>query len=94
MVRLSDDDSSDLALKLLYAGGQRMAQLLRAKVGDHDEHTKALRLWDGKGKRTAPANIHTAGTQGVSSSGRKFRQRAPEHRKKPTPGRNVAGTGK
>ena len=49
------DDLPDLALKLaLYAGGQRMAQLLRAKVGDYDEHTKALRLWDGKGKRTAP----------------------------------------
>jgi integrase len=55
MAALSDDDLPDLALKLaLYAGGQRMAQLLRAKVGDYDEHTKALRLWDGKGKRTAP----------------------------------------
>lgn len=55
MAALSHDDLPDLALKLaLYAGGQRMAQLLRAKVGDYDEHTKALRLWDGKGKRTVP----------------------------------------
>ena len=55
MAALSDDDLPDLALKLaLYAGGQRMAQLLRAKVGDYDEHTKALRLWDGKGKRSTP----------------------------------------
>ena len=55
MAALADDDLPDLALKLaLYAGGQRMAQLLRAKVGDYDEHTKPLRLWDGKGKRTAP----------------------------------------
>lgn len=46
---------SDQALKLaLYAGGQRMAQLLRAKVGDYDEQTQILRLWDGKGKRTTP----------------------------------------
>lgn len=43
---------ADQALKLaLHAGGQRMAQLLRAKVGDYDEHTQTLRLWDGKGKR-------------------------------------------
>jgi integrase len=43
---------ADQALKLaLYAGGQRMAQLLRAKVGDSDQHTQTLRLWDGKGKR-------------------------------------------
>lgn len=43
---------SDQALKLaLYAGGQRMAQLLRAKVSDYDDHTQTLRLWDGKGKR-------------------------------------------
>jgi integrase len=55
MAALSDDDLSDLALKLaLYAGGQRMAQLLRAKVNDYDKDTQTLRLWDGKGKRTAP----------------------------------------
>ncbi len=46
---------SDVALLLaLYAGGQRMAQLLRAKVGDFDQDTATLRLWDGKGKRTQP----------------------------------------
>lgn len=46
---------SDTALLLaLYAGGQRMAQLLRAKVGDFDQDTATLRLWDGKGKRTQP----------------------------------------
>lgn len=54
MAALSDDDLSDLALKLaLYAGGQRIAQLLRPKVSDYDKDTQTLRLWDGKGKRTA-----------------------------------------
>lgn len=49
------DDLSDQALALaLYAGGQRMAQLLRAKVSDFDPDTKILRLWDGKGKRKHP----------------------------------------
>ena len=47
------DSLSDKALKLaLHSGGQRMAQLLRAKVGDYDEQTKTLRLWDSKGRRT------------------------------------------
>lgn len=46
------DSLADRALKLaLYAGGQRMAQLLRSKVSDYDADTKTLRLWDGKGKR-------------------------------------------
>lgn len=49
------DSLIDMTLKLaLLSGGQRMAQLLRAKVSDYDEHTQTLRLWDGKGKRTAP----------------------------------------
>lgn len=49
------DDLADQALKLaLYAGGQRMAQLLRAKISSYDEQTKTLRLWDGKGKRSTP----------------------------------------
>lgn len=44
----------DVALLLtLLAGGQRMAQLLRAKVADFDPDTATLRLWDGKGKRMA-----------------------------------------
>lgn len=55
MAALSDTDLADQALKLaLFTGGQRMAQLLRAKVSDYDEHTQTLRLWDGKGKRTTP----------------------------------------
>ncbi|MBL8420983.1 MAG: integrase family protein [Dechloromonas sp.] len=46
---------ADQALKLqLFAGGQRMAQLLRVQVSDFDPETRVLRLWDGKGKRTAP----------------------------------------
>jgi len=46
------DSLADAALKLaLYAGGQRMAQLLRATVADYDAATKTLRLFDGKGKR-------------------------------------------
>jgi integrase len=49
------DDLADQALKLaLYAGGQRMAQLLRAKVSSYDTHTQTIRLWDGKGKRSTP----------------------------------------
>lgn len=47
------DELPDQALRLaLLAGGQRMAQLLRAKVSDYDADTATLRLWDGKGKRT------------------------------------------
>ena len=46
------EDLPDMALRLaLLAGGQRMAQLLRARVGDYDPDTATLRLWDGKGKR-------------------------------------------
>lgn len=52
------EDLHDLALKLaLYAGGQRMAQLLRAQVSDYDPKAKTLRLLDGKGKRREP-RIH------------------------------------
>lgn len=55
LAALSDDDLSDQALKLaLFAGGQRMAQLLRAKVSDYDKDSQTLRLWDGKGKRNTP----------------------------------------
>lgn len=46
------DSLADTALKLaLYAGGQRMAQLLRATVADYDDTTRTIRLFDGKGKR-------------------------------------------
>jgi hypothetical protein len=49
------DDLPDLALKLaLYTGGQRMAQLLRAKIIDYDPAAKTLRLLDGKGGRKEP----------------------------------------
>lgn len=55
MAALSDESIADLALQLaLFAGGQRMAQLLRAKVSDYDQETEILRLWDKKGRRTTP----------------------------------------
>lgn len=45
----------DTALRVaLLAGGQRMAQLLRATVNDYDQDNGTLRLWDGKGKRAEP----------------------------------------
>lgn len=47
------DGIIDRALRLaVLAGGQRAAQLLRARVGDWDQGV--LRLWDGKGKREKP----------------------------------------
>lgn len=49
------DELSQKALRVaLYAGGQRMAQLLRCRIADYDPRTKILRLWDGKGKRKSP----------------------------------------
>lgn len=49
------DNTVDLALRLaLYAGGQRMAQLLRAEVTDWTPETRILRLMDPKGKRAEP----------------------------------------
>ena len=58
LLRIGHETSPELAdtalLLALYSGGQRMAQLLRAKVGDFDQDTATLRLWDGKGKRTQP----------------------------------------
>lgn len=55
MAALSDESIADQALQLaLFAGGQRMAQLLRAKVSDYDQETETLRLWDKKGKRITP----------------------------------------
>jgi len=35
-------------------GGQRIAQLLRARVEDYDPANKTMRLWDRKGKRKQP----------------------------------------
>ena len=58
VLRIGQETGSELAdsalLLALYAGGQRIAQLLRAKVGDFDQDTATLRLWDGKGKRAQP----------------------------------------
>ena len=58
LLRIGNETGPELAdvalLLALYAGGQRMAQLLRAKVSDFDQDTATLRLWDGKGKRTQP----------------------------------------
>lgn len=51
MAALGDDMADKALLLALLAGGQRMAQLLRAKVGDYDQTHQTLRLWDGKGKR-------------------------------------------
>lgn len=48
------DMANTALLVALYAGGQRVAQLLRAKVADFNEDAGTLRLWDGKGKRTQP----------------------------------------
>jgi integrase len=49
------DDVTDQALRLaLLAGGQRMAQLLRAMPGDFEAESGTLRLLDPKGKRTTP----------------------------------------
>lgn len=54
-IKTLGDDLPDMALRLaLLAGGQRIAQLLRAKVSDFNADTATLRLLDGKGKRTAP----------------------------------------
>ena len=48
-------DTVNMALKLaLFSGGQRMAQLLRAEVGDWNADAKTLRLFDPKGKRKQP----------------------------------------
>lgn len=50
-----DARESDHAILLnLLAGGQRMAQLLRATVADWQEDTQTLRLFDTKGRRKAP----------------------------------------
>lgn len=50
-----DETPAGTALRLaLLTGGQRMAQLLRATVGDYIKETGTLRLFDGKGKRKHP----------------------------------------
>lgn len=52
MAACCGNELADKALRIaLLSGGQRMAQLLRTTLGDYDERTQTLRLWDGKGKR-------------------------------------------
>lgn len=52
---LEGDSIIDNLLRLaVYAGGQRMAQIMRAEVKDFDPEQKILRLWDIKGKRQSP----------------------------------------
>jgi len=54
-LRSLGDSLPDLALRLaLLAGGQRMAQLLRVRVGDFNPLNGTLRLWDPKGRRREP----------------------------------------
>ena len=55
LLELFKDNLIDRVLILhLLTGGQRLSQLLRAKVNDLDLIEGTLRLWDGKGKRQAP----------------------------------------
>lgn len=50
-----NDNLTDRALRvLLFSGGQRAEQLLRARVSDYDPATATLRLWDPKGRRQQP----------------------------------------
>lgn len=51
MAELNDDAVGQFLRVALYTGGQRMAQLARAKVSDFDPETGTLRLLDPKGKR-------------------------------------------
>ena len=52
MASIGDDAVGQLLRVALYAGGQRMAQLARAKVCDFDVDTGTLLLLDTKGRRT------------------------------------------
>lgn len=62
------DELPDMALRLaLLAGGQRIAQLLRARVRDFDPLYKTLLLWDGKGRRQqARAHLVPLGPEGAA----------------------------
>ena len=65
---LDGADRIDMALRLaVYAGGQRMSQLLRARTEDYDTEAKTLTLWDPKGNRKTPRkHIVPLGTVGAS----------------------------
>ena len=53
--QLNGNNLSYMALKLaLYAGGQRIAQLIRVETTDYDPVTQTLKLLDPKGKRKDP----------------------------------------
>ncbi|MCM8612457.1 integrase family protein [Accumulibacter sp.] len=54
LAKLGDDIADRALLLALLAGGQRMAQLLRAKVSDYNPDEETLRLWDAKGRRAIP----------------------------------------
>lgn len=55
LLELMGDNLTNRVLILhLLSGGQRLTQLLRARVNDFDPIEGTLRLWDGKGKRQAP----------------------------------------
>lgn len=57
-IKAIGDSAPDNALRLaLLLGGQRMAQLVRAKVGDYVPDSGTLRLFDAKGKRQV-ARVH------------------------------------
>ncbi len=61
------DEPIDLAIKVaLFAGGQRMAQLLRAEVIHWDHQNRTLLLYDGKGKRRN-AREHLLPLQGTAA---------------------------
>lgn len=51
---LGDAPVDQLLKAHLYAGGQRMAQLARAKVSDYNAETETVRLLDPKGRRKTP----------------------------------------
>jgi integrase len=51
MARMGNDLAGQALRLALYAGGQRMAQLLRTTMADYDPDTRTLRLFDGKGRR-------------------------------------------
>ena len=54
-LKMLGDDLPDQTLRLaLYAGGQRIAQLTRARLRDWDPEARTLLLYDGKGRRQQP----------------------------------------
>lgn len=65
---LDGADRIDMVLKLaVYAGGQRMSQLLRTRVEDYGPEAKTLTLWDPKGNRKTPRkHIVPLGAMGAS----------------------------